>query len=72
MVVGLAVDMHHIINAEVVFLGKGKVALIVRRHTHHGAIAITHQHVVADPHVTGVTGQRVGHLAGRWACPAFL
>ena len=28
---------------------EGEIALVVRRHAHHGAFAVAHQHVVADP-----------------------
>jgi hypothetical protein len=33
-----------------VLLGEGEIALVVRRHGHHRAVAVAHQHVVADPH----------------------
>jgi hypothetical protein len=38
-----------LLDRQVVFLGEGEVALVVRRHGHHGAFAVAHQHVVADP-----------------------
>ena len=46
---------------QVVFQGKGKVALIVGWHTHHGAIAIAHQHIVADPHRQRCGAERMLH-----------
>ena len=31
------------------FLREREVALVVAGHAHHGAVAVAHQHVVADP-----------------------
>mmetsp|Transcript_14221 Transcript_14221/g.38965 ORF Transcript_14221/g.38965 Transcript_14221/m.38965 type:complete len:879 (+) Transcript_14221:447-3083(+) len=46
----LALDGHHLLDLDAVLLRKREVALVVRRHAHHGAVAIAHQHIVADPH----------------------
>jgi hypothetical protein len=39
----------HLPDRQAVLLGEGEVALVVRRHGHHRAFAVAHQHVVADP-----------------------
>jgi hypothetical protein len=36
------------------FLANIEVALVVRRHAHDGAVAIAHQHIVADPDSIGL------------------
>ena len=41
--------IHHLLDRNAVLQGKGEIALVMAGHAHHGAIAITHQHVVADP-----------------------
>jgi hypothetical protein len=43
-----------------VFLGEGKVALVVRRHAHHSAVAVAHQHVIADPDFDLLASERMG------------
>jgi len=53
-------DFYDLLDRQIVFLGEAKVALVVRRHGHHGAIAVAHQYVVADPDFNLFTGQRVG------------
>ena len=53
------VKANHLTNGQVVFQGKFKVALVMRRHSHHGAVAIRHQHIVAHPHFDLRTGQGV-------------
>ncbi len=58
---GLAVDRHHLPDRQAVLLGEGEVALVMRRHAHHRAVAIAHQHIVAHPHVHRRAGQRVLH-----------
>jgi len=45
----LAGHVHDLHDGQVVFLGEGEVALVVRRHAHDGAVAVGHEHVVADP-----------------------
>ena len=52
-------DLH---NRNAVLQGKGKVALVMARHAHDRAVAVAHQHIVADPDIDLRTGQRVGHL----------
>ena len=59
VVVFKAVNQHHLNDVDAIFLGKQKVALIVRGHAHDSAIAITHQHVVSHPQVNWVAIQRV-------------
>jgi len=56
---GLAVHGHHLLDGDAVLLGEGEVALVVRGHAHHGAVAIGHQHVVADPHLDLRASERV-------------
>ena len=56
---------HHLLNGQLVFAGKGKIALVVRGHAHDGAIAIGHEHIVAHPHIDLLTRQGVGHLQAR-------
>ena len=55
----LAIHGDHLRNRQTVFLGEGEVALVVRRHAHHRAFAVGHQHVVADPDLDLGAGQRV-------------
>ena len=45
----LAVDVDHLQHVDAVLLGEREVALVVAGHAHHGAVAVAHQHVVADP-----------------------
>ena len=61
VVVFLAVHQNHLDHRDAVFARKNKVALVVRRHPHYGAIAITHEHVVADPELDLVPIQWMGH-----------
>ena len=72
VVVGQAIDVHDVVDREIVFFGKCKVALVVRGHAHHGAIAIAHQHVVAHPNIDWAAGQWVGHLQARGHAQLFL
>ncbi len=44
---------------EAVLLREREIALVVRRHAHHGAVAVGHQHVVADPDVDLLAGERM-------------
>ena len=55
----------NLLDGQVVFAGKGKVALIMRWHAHHCAIAIAHEHIVAHPqwHVCACNG--VGYAQAR-------
>ncbi len=50
------------LDRQAVLAGKGKVALIVRRHGHHCAFAVAHQYVVGDPHGQLLAGQRMQHV----------
>ena len=59
---GFAFDADHLLDRQAVFLRKAEVALVVRRHRHHRALAVAHQHVVADPHRDRLAGERMGHL----------
>ncbi len=62
---GLARDADHLLDLEAVFLGEREVALVVRRHAHHGAVAVAHEHVVAHPHRHLGAGERMDdHQAG--------
>ena len=56
-------------NRQVILLGKGKIALIVCRHRHNGAGAVSHEHVVGDPNrnpfvIDWIDGIRAGENAG--------
>ena len=65
---GLAVDGDHLLDRQAVFLREREVALVVRRHAHHRAVAVAHQHVVADPDCDLLAGQRMrDEEAGRHA-----
>ena len=41
---------NHLLNRQAKNVGKGKIALIVRRHRHHRAIAVAPQHIIRHPH----------------------
>jgi hypothetical protein len=58
--VGLVAHGDDLFDGQVVLLGEGEVALVMGRHAHHGAVAVAHQHVVADPHLDLLAGERVG------------
>jgi hypothetical protein len=65
---GFAFNGDDLPDRQVVFQGEGEIALVVRRYGHHGAIAVAHQHVVADPDFDFLAGQRVPDVdAGRHA-----
>ena len=66
----LAVDGDHLLDRQPVFLREREVALVVRGHAHHRAVAVAHQHVVADPHFDLLAGQRMRDEQARWACPS--
>jgi hypothetical protein len=59
VVEGLAVDRDHRQDAQAVLEREREIALVVARHAHHRAVAVAHQHVVADPHLDLRAGQRV-------------
>ena len=46
-------------DRQVVFFGEREIALVVAGHTHHGAVAVAHQHVVAHPQRHRLAGERV-------------
>ena len=56
---GFAFDCDDWRNRQPVNLGEMKIPLIVRRYAHHRAVAVAHQHVVADPDLDLGTGQRM-------------
>ena len=47
-------------DRQVVFAGECEVAFITRGHRHDGTRAITHEHVVSNPHRHRLAGDRVG------------
>ena len=57
---GLAFNADHLLDRQAIFLRKFEIALVVRRHRHHRAFAVAHQHVVADPHRHRFAGERMG------------
>ena len=63
--VRLVVDQHHLDDLDAVLVGEGEVALVVRGHAHHGAVAVADQHVVADPHRHLLVGDRVRYREAR-------
>ncbi len=56
----LALYRDDLLNGQAVLFSEGKVAFIMRGHAHHRAVAVAHQHIVADPHRHLRAGQRVG------------
>ena len=56
---GFAFDIDHGFDRQVVLPGKMKITFVMRRHGHHRAFAITHQHIVTDPHFNFFAGQRM-------------
>src|SRR5690606_26840143 len=48
-VVVLALDGNDLAYGQLILEGEGEVALVVGGHAHHGAVAVAHEHVVADP-----------------------
>ncbi len=58
---GAALDVDHLLDLDAVLVGELEVTLVVRRHAHHRAVAVAHQHVVAHPQRHGRAGQRVRH-----------
>ncbi len=59
---GLILYGDGLLDRQVIFLGKPEVAFVMRRHRHHRAFAVAHQHIVADPYRHLFAGERVGHL----------
>ncbi len=54
-----ALDGDHLFDRQPVLLGELEIAFVVRRHAHHRAVAVAHQHVVADPDLDLFAGQRM-------------
>jgi hypothetical protein len=69
---GLAFHGHHLLDGQAVLVGEGEVALVVGGHAHHGAVAIAHQHIVADPHLDLRAGDGVGDEQARGLAFLFL
>ncbi len=61
----LAIHVYHLDDGQGVFEGKRKVAFVMGGHAHHCTIAITHQHVVADPHGHLMPVERMGNEQAR-------
>ena len=59
-------------DVDAVLLRKGKVALVMRGHAHHCAVAIAHEHVVAHPHFHPLTSERVADVKARAHALFFL
>ena len=57
--VGLVLNTGHLLDGQVIFLGKFKIPLVMRWHAHDCAVAIAHQHIVADPDFHLRTRQRM-------------
>ncbi len=55
----LAVDVDDLEQIDAVLLGEGEIALVVRGHAHHRAVAVVDQHVVADPERDRLVAERV-------------
>ena len=63
------VPVLHAQDVDAVFLGERKVALVVRRHAHHRAVAVAHQHVVADPDLDFLAAEGGAALVTRVLAP---
>ena len=57
---------NHLLNRQTIGMGKGKIALIVRRHRHHRAIAVAPQHIICHPHFQLLAVERVNHKTPCW------
>ena len=68
----LALHGNHLPDRDAVLQCEGEVAFVVRRHAHHGTVAVAHEHVVAHPHVYGSTRERVRHRQARAHALLFL
>ena len=55
----------HRFDRQFVIVGKLEVALIMGRHRHYRAFAVTHQHIVGDPQRQLLAGERVGDAESR-------
>ncbi|ABA48399.1 hypothetical protein BURPS1710b_3452 [Burkholderia pseudomallei 1710b] len=63
--VRLALHGNHLPDRQAILLREREVALVVRGHAHHRALAVAHQHVVADPHLDGLARERMRHRKAR-------
>ena len=59
------VRLDHRDDVDALLRREREVALVMRRDTHHGALAISHQHVVGDPHFDGRPGEGMPHVQTR-------
>ena len=57
--VRLAGHRDHLLDRQAVLLREREIALVVRRDAHHGALAVPHQHVVADPDLDLLARERM-------------
>ena len=51
-----AFDVDDLSDRQAVFVGEFEVAFIVSGNSHHGAIAIAHQDIIADPDFNQLVG----------------
>ena len=54
-----AASRHDLTDRQAVLAGKGEVAFVVCRHAHDRAVAVAHQHIVADPDFERIAGDRM-------------
>ena len=62
VVVFQSINQYHFEDGDAVLLGEGEVPLVVRRYAHHGAVAVVHQDVIANPDLYFVTVEWVDHM----------
>src|SRR3990172_12215953 len=55
----------YLLDRQPVLPGEVEVAFVVRRHRHHRALAVAHEHVVADPHRNRFAGERMRDIDPR-------
>ena len=65
------IDDHHL-DRQTVFLRKLPVALVVRRHRHHRAGAVAHQHEVGHPHRDRLAAERMDRAQAGVHAALFL
>src|SRR5581483_2904299 len=53
----LAANVDHLFDRQSIAQGESEIALIVRGDTHHRAIAVTHENVVADPDLDALAAE---------------
>ena len=56
----------HRLDRQTVGTGEFPVALVVRRHRHHRAGAVAHQHEVGGPHRHALAGERMQRVHAQW------